>query len=90
MLHYKTQPRFCKSRQTYKSMKDNKLSKFSFKVMHRIITTKKLNSKQTPSIGFIAKEIFIHLQNSATKPNLDEFLRDLFEQYPIENCGKQN
>ena len=24
-----------------------------------------------------------------TKPNLEEFLRKLFEQYRIENCGKQ-
>jgi len=23
------------------------------------------------------------------KPNLEEFLRKLFEQYRIENCGKQ-
>ena len=24
-----------------------------------------------------------------TKPNLEEFLRKLFEKYRIENCGKQ-
>ena len=32
---------FGKSRQIYKSTKDNKLSQFSFKVMYRIITTRK-------------------------------------------------
>ena len=29
-------------------------------------------------------------KNIAKKPNLDEFLRKHFEQYCIENCGKQN
>ena len=28
-------------------------------------------------------------KNIVTKPNLDEFLRKLFEQYHIENYGKQ-
>ena len=28
-------------------------------------------------------------KNIVTKPNLDEFLRKLSEQYRIENCGKQ-
>ena len=28
-------------------------------------------------------------KNIVTKPNLEEFLRKLFEQYRIENCGKQ-
>ena len=135
----------------YKSSKDNKLRQFTFKVVHRIITTKKellkhklasddkcpfclnpawiehtflycqeskkffsktlrwfneyhkenvqlsykqivLNSTQTSFVCFTTKEIVecvLARTSWVTKPNLDEFLRELFEQYRTENCGKQ-
>ena len=39
----------------------------------------------------LSQKIYLYTcKNIATKPNLDEFLRELFKQYRIENCGKQN
>ena len=35
------------------------------------------------------KANFYACKNIVTKPNLGEFLRKLYEQYRIENCGKQ-
>ena len=50
----------------------------------------KFNSKQTSSIGNLLQKKYLYTsKNIVTKPNLDEFLRKLFEQYRIENCGKQ-
>ena len=37
----------------------------------------------------LQKKYLYTCKNIVTKPNLDEFLRKLFEQYRIENCGKQ-
>ena len=146
----------------YKSSKDNKLRQFTFKVVHRIIMTKKellkykLASGDKCSFGlnpdsiehtflycqeskkFVSKtlrwfneyhkenvqlsnkqilfntfddslpmqmpistqrrlRLLVLLQkkylytckNIVTKPNLEEFLRKPFEQYRIQNCGKQ-
>ena len=146
----------------YKSSKDNKLRQFTFKVVHRIITTKKellkyklasddkcpfclnpdsiehtflycqeskeffsktlrwfneyhkenvqLSNKQILFNTFddslpmqmpistqrklrllvlLQKKYLYTCKNIVTKPNLEEFLRKLFEQYRIENCGKQ-
>ena len=147
----------------YKSLKDNKLRQFTFKVVHRIITTKKellkhklasddkcpfgLNpdsiehtflycqesneffSKALRWFNKYHKEKYVqrsnkqilfntfddslpmqmpistqrklHLlvllqkkylytrKNIVTKPNLEDFLCQLFEQYRIKNCGKQ-
>ena len=147
----------------YRSSKDNKLRQFTFKVVHRIITTEKellkyklasddkcplclspdsieqctflycqesneffsktlrwfneyhkenvqLSNKQilfntfddslpmqmpisTQSklrlLVLLQKKYLYTCKNIVTKPNLEEFLRKLFEQYRIENCGKQ-
>ena len=133
----------------YKSTKDNKLWQFNFKVVHRIITTKKellkyklasddkcsfcLNPDSTEHTFFLLSRVkgifsktlrwfneyhfqttkfyltrlvtpfqckcqfqlnanfvyWFHCKNIVMKPNLEEFLRKLFEQYRIENCGKQ-
>ena len=37
----------------------------------------------------LQKKYLYTCKNVVTKPNLEEFLRRLFEQYRIENCGKQ-
>ena len=37
----------------------------------------------------LQKKYLYTYKNIVTKPNLDEFLCKLFEQYCIENCGKQ-
>jgi len=37
----------------------------------------------------LQKKFLYTCKNIVTKPNLDEFLRKLFEQYGIENCGEQ-
>ena len=37
----------------------------------------------------LQKKYLYTRKNIVTKPNLDEFLRKLFEQYGIENCAKQ-
>ena len=37
----------------------------------------------------LQKKYLYTCKNIVTKPNLEEFLRKLFEQYRIENCGKQ-
>ena len=36
----------------------------------------------------LQKKYLYTCKNIVTKPNLEEFLRKLFEQYRIENCGK--
>ena len=36
----------------------------------------------------LQKKYVYTCKNIVTKPNLDEFLSKLFEQYRIENCGK--
>ena len=36
----------------------------------------------------LQKKYLYTCKNIVTKPNLEEFLRNLFEQYRIENCGK--
>ena len=147
----------------YKFSKDNKLRQFTFKVVHRIITTKKellkyklasddkcpfclnpdsiehtflycqeskeffsktlrwfneyhkenvqLSNKQILFNTFddslpmqmpistqrklrllvlLQKKYLYTCKNIVTKPNLEEFLRKLFEQYRIENYGKKN
>ena len=37
----------------------------------------------------LQKKYLYTCKNIVRKRNLDEFLRKLFEQYDIENCGKQ-
>ena len=37
----------------------------------------------------LQKKYLYTCKNIVTKPDLEEFLRKLFEQYRIENCGKQ-
>ena len=37
----------------------------------------------------LPKKYLYTCKNIVTKPNLEEFLGKLFEQYRIENCGKQ-
>ena len=37
----------------------------------------------------LQKKYLYTCKNIVTKPNLEEFLRKLFEQYRVENCGKQ-
>ena len=37
----------------------------------------------------LQKKYLYTCMNTLRKPNLEEFLRKLFEQYRIENCGKQ-
>ena len=39
-------------------------------------------------LALLQKKYLYTCKNIATKPNLDEFLHELFEQYRIENCGK--
>ena len=36
----------------------------------------------------LQKKYLYTCKNIVTKPNLEEFLRKLFEQYRIENCSK--
>ena len=50
-----------------------------------------LNSTQSKHrlLVLLQKTYLYTCKNIVTKPNLDEFLRKLFEQYRIENCGKQ-
>ena len=44
---------------------------------------------KTSSIGNLLQKKYLYTsKNIVTKPNLDEFLCKLFEQYRIENCGK--
>ena len=37
----------------------------------------------------LQKKYLYTCKNTVTKPKLEEFLRKLFEQFRIENCGKQ-
>ena len=48
-----------------------------------------LNQRKLRLLGLLQKKYLYTCKNIATKPNLEEFLRKLFEQYRIENCGKQ-
>ena len=41
------------------------------------------------SLVLLQKKYLYACKNIVTKPNLGEFLRKLYEQYRIENCGKQ-
>ena len=41
------------------------------------------------SLVLLQKKHLYTCKNIVTKPTLVEFLRQLFEQYRIENCGKQ-
>ena len=41
------------------------------------------------SLVSLQKKYLYACKNIVTKPNLREFLRKLYEQYRIENCGKQ-
>ena len=41
------------------------------------------------SLVLLQKKYLYACKNIVTKPNLREFLRKLYEQYRIENCGKQ-
>ena len=41
------------------------------------------------SLVSLQKKYLYACKNIVTKPNLGEFLRKLYEQYRIENCGKQ-
>ena len=49
------------------------------------------NSTQSELLPLVLlqKKYLYTCKNIVTKPNFDEFLRKLFEQYHIENCGKQ-
>ena len=40
-------------------------------------------------LALLEKKYLYTCKNIAIKPYLDEFLRELFEQYRIENFGKQ-
>ena len=46
-------------------------------------------SKLRLSVVLLQKKYYYTCKKIATKPNLDEFLRKLFEQYRFENCGKK-
>ena len=50
-----------------------------------------LNSAQSKlRLLVLLQKKYLHtFKNIVTKPNLDEFLRKLFEEYRIENCAKQ-
>ena len=58
----------------------------SFLVVTVSIATVKFNSKQTSSIGIIAKDLLVYLQKHGKETyNLNEFLSKPFCR--IENCG---
>ena len=50
---------------------------------------KSTQSKLSLSVVLLQKKYLYTGKKIVTKPNLDEFLRKLFEQYRIKNCGKQ-
>ena len=56
----------------------------SFPIQMPILTQRKLDL-----LVLLQKKYLYTCKNIVTKPNLEEFLRKLFEQYRIENCGKQ-
>ena len=59
--------------------------------MTPLIPMQMLNSTQSKLclLVLLQKKYLYTCKNIVTKPNLEEFLRKLFEQYRIENCGKQ-
>ena len=59
--------------------------------MTPLIPMQMLNSTQSKlclSVLLQKKHLYT-CNNIGTKPTLDEFLQKLFEQYCIENCGKE-
>ena len=48
-----------------------------------------LTQRKLRLLVLLQKKYLYTCKNIVTKPNLEEFLRELFEEYRIENCGKQ-
>ena len=48
-----------------------------------------IRGRKLPLLVLLQKKYLYTCKNIVMKPNLEEFLRKLFEQYRIENCGKQ-
>ena len=48
-----------------------------------------LTQRKLRLLALLQKKYLYSCKNIVTKPNLEEFLGKLFEQYRIENCGKQ-
>ena len=59
--------------------------------MTPLIPMQMLNSTQSKLClsVLLQKKYLYTCNNIGTKPTLDEFLQKLFEQYCIENCGKE-
>ena len=47
-----------------------------------------LTQRKLRLLVLLQKNYLYSCKNIVTKPNLEEFLGKLFEQYRIENCGK--
>ena len=62
-----------------------------FNTFHDSLPMQMLNSAQSKLrlLVLLQKKHLYTFKNIETKPNLDEFLRKLFEEYRIENCAKQ-
>ena len=48
-----------------------------------------LTQRKLRLLVLLQKKYLYSCKNIVTKPNLEEFLGKLFEQYRIENCGEQ-
>ena len=49
-----------------------------------------ISTQRKPRLLVLLQKNYLYTcKNIVTKPNLEELLRKLFEQYRIENCGKQ-
>ena len=48
-----------------------------------------IRGRKLPLLVLLQKKYLYTCKNIVMKPNLEEFLRKLFEQYRIENCGKK-
>ena len=49
-----------------------------------------ISTQRKPRLLVLLQKNYLHTcRNFVRKPNLEEFLRKLFEQYRIENCGEQ-
>ena len=48
-----------------------------------------LTQRKLRLLVLLQKKYLYSCKNIVTKPNLEEFLGKLFEQYRFENCGKQ-
>ena len=61
------------------------------RLMTPLIPTQMLNSTQSKLclLVLLQKKHLYTCNNIGTKPTLDEFLQKLFEQYCIENRGKE-